>query len=252
MDYRITDNICDNSEISQPFYTEQLIFTKGCFLCYDSKDKPDLTLEQPYLKNGWITIGCFNRLNKINDVLIRGLNYLMTNNNNIRLVFKTKALLNLNVKNAFLEKFDKNVRERISVKDCNITHIQHLEEYNNIDIAIDTMPYSGTTTSCEALLMGVPVYTFYDNVTYFHPQNVTASILTNSHPEFKDWIINNDINCFNNLLNKITILEKQDNVFWGNLKLDIRNKFLTGDVCNGEKWINDFQDLLIDLYTKKK
>lgn len=251
MDYRITDQICDNATVSQPFYTERLIFTKGCFLCYDSKDKPELSKEQPFLKNGWITIGCFNRLNKISDKLISGLNYLMQNNAKIRLVFKTKALLNKNVKTAFLQKFDKMVHERILIKDCNITHVQHLEEYNNIDIAIDTMPYSGTTTSCEALLMGVPVYTFYDNITYFHPQNVTASILTHSHNDFKEWIIDDNENSFEILLNKITALEKMNNIHWQNLKQDTRKKFLTGDVCNGGKWIKDFEELITGMYNKR-
>lgn len=251
MDYRITDQVCDNSTISQKFYTEQLIFTKGCFLCYDSKEKPQLAQQQPFLKNGWITIGCFNRLNKISDKLIAGLNYLMQTNAKIRLVFKTKALLNTNVRSTFLQKFDKGVRERINIIDCNITHIQHLEEYNNLDIAIDTMPYSGTTTSCEALLMGVPVYTFYDNVTYFHPQNVTASILTHSHNDFKEWIIDDNQDAFQILSNKIIALEKHDTEFWRNLKQDTRTKFLTGDVCNGGKWIKDFEELLLNLYTKR-
>lgn len=254
MDYRITDAVCDNIEISQKFYSEKLLFTKGCFLSYKSNDIPQLS-KQPFLQNGWITLGCFNRLNKINDRLINGLNIMLLKNKTIRLVFKTKALLNHMVRTDFINKFDKSVRDRINVKDCNITHFQHLLEYNNIDVAIDTMPYSGTTTSCEALLMGVPVFTFYDNTTYFHPQNVTSSILKHSHPDFCDWIINDipeNKQPFYDLLNKINDLQSKNNSFWQNLKNDIRNKFLSGDVCNGDKWVNDFQQLLFNLYQNKK
>ena len=52
----------------------------------------------------------------------------------------------------------------------------HLSYYNNIDIALDPYPYNGTTTTCEALWMGVPVVTL---VGKMHAQRVSYSILKN-------------------------------------------------------------------------
>jgi predicted O-linked N-acetylglucosamine transferase (SPINDLY family) len=253
MDYRITDAICDHPQISQESYTEKLIFFPNSFLCYNPfnqsssrKGKPHeiplLSQVQPFIKNGYITFGCFNRLNKINDSVIKLFNRILLEYNNCKFIFKTKAIINPVIQHKFLQKFDPSVHSRIVLMDCTILHDQHLLEYNKIDIAIDTFPYSGTTTSCESLYMGVPVFTMYDNVTYYHPQNVTASILTNSN--LNEYIFNNP----DELITKIKgLLEKPTN-FWTILKQHVRNSFLSGHVCNQDNYMKNMQNLLVDLH----
>jgi predicted O-linked N-acetylglucosamine transferase (SPINDLY family) len=256
MDYRITDDICDKAEVSQKFYTEKLIMLDKCFLCYDptviKRDStgkqasfliPPLS-EQPYIKNNkTLRIGCFNRVNKITDSVINQINNIMLNFSNVHFVFKTKALINKKIQKQFINKFDTNVHNRITVLDCTISHEEHLSEYNKVDIALDTFPYSGTTTSCESLLMGVPVFTLYDSTYYFHPHNVTASILHNSDLSY--YVVDN----INELYAKIEELTQQDDTFWTTLKQQIRNKFLNGNVCNKELYMKNLTSLLCDLYT---
>lgn len=251
MDYRITDNYCDNDEISSKFYTEKLLYINDCFLCYDPypKDKynktklPKLTSTQPYLSNNkdYITIGCFNRINKITDNVIQLFDNILKRFTNVKFIFKTKALLNNNIKNNFINKFSKNVIDRLVIVDCTILHDTHILEYNKIDIAIDTFPYAGTTTSCEALLMGVPVFTLYDSKFYFHPQNVTASILYNSDLDF--YVVHS----FDELYTKIENLLGNDNQFWKDLKPYTRNKFINGKAYNKKLYIKNMERLLLDL-----
>lgn len=257
MDYRITDTICDHPQISQPSYTEKLIFLPNSFLCYNPQNAssrrngkstglPSLNSIQPFIKNGYITFGCFNRLNKINDSVIKLFNRILLEFSNCKFVFKTKAIINGMIQQKFLQKFDQSVHSRIILNDCTISHDQHLLEYNKIDIAIDTFPYSGTTTSCESLYMGVPVFTMYDNVTYYHPQNVTASILTNSN--LNEYIFTNQ----DELITKINGLLEKPTHFWTTLKPYIRNSFLSGYVCNQTTYMENIQNLLIQLHKTHK
>jgi len=247
MDYRITDNICDNELISQPFYTEKLLFMKNCFLCYDphvihNTDILPVLKQTPFIKNKYITIGCYNRINKITDSVINSFNYILKTNNNVRFIFKTKALINSNIVTQFLNKFDKNVITRIKILQCTLTHEQHLDTYNLVDIAIDTFPYSGTTTSCEALLMGKPVFSLYDSTYYFHPQNVTCSILKNSNMEF--YICNN----INEIVDKISQLETKPIEFWKNCPQLTRQQFLNGKVCNKVEYMKNLENIFYELF----
>jgi len=254
MDYRITDLVCDNQKISQDFYTEKLLYLPDCFLCYnpcteDGKSLPRLTSVQPYVNNDgkFLTIGCFNRLNKMTDSVISVFNNLLTKYDNIKFVFKTKALINHKVRKTFLEKFDKSVQEHIEIIDCTISHDEHLNTYNRIDIAIDTFPYSGTTTSCEALLMGVPVYSFYDQTYYFHPQNVTSSILKNSGLE--EYIVK-DSEELQHKITELMSLKANDN-FWKTLKKNTREKFLSGKVCDQNLYMKNITTLITNLYSER-
>ena len=63
------------------------------------------------------------------------------------------------------------------------TKLEHLEFYNEIDVALDPMPYGGATTSCEALSMGVPVITYAGKGMV---GRLTASVLNTAG--LKDWI----------------------------------------------------------------
>jgi protein O-GlcNAc transferase len=252
IDYRITDSICDGDlSVSQKFYTEKLITLKNCFLCYNYNDKnnmgedlPDIT-ETPRLKNPKeLIIGCYNRVNKITDTVITEFEKIMIECPNVKILFKTKALINLKVRKEFLDKFDKKVQDRIIIHDCNLSHKNHIESYNNVDIAIDTFPYSGTTTSCEALSMGCGVFSIYDSVTYFHAQNVTCSILKNSDLDF--YICQNT----QEIINKIKILEDKSVEFWKINKQDVRSKFLNGKVCDQKLYLKNIQDLFTELYNK--
>lgn len=254
MDYHIVDNITDGDfSVSQKYYTEKLIALQDSFICYDYNDKnnmgeklPDI-IETPRLKNQKeLIICCFNRVNKITDTVITEFEKIMIECPNVKFLFKTKSLINLKVRKEFLDKFDKNVQNRIIILDCSLSHFSHVETYNLADLAIDTKIYSGTTTSCESLVMGVPVFSWWDTTKWIHASNVTCSILKNSDLDF--YVCNST----EEIIKKIKILENKPIEFWKTNKQNVRSKFLNGKVCNKDLYLKNIQELFTGLYNKHK
>lgn len=178
MDYRLTDNIADPPGSGQ-YYTEKLIRLDGGFLCYSGADhvKPQ---PRPCLKNQYITLGSFNNLPKINTNVIALWSRILHKLPNSRLILKCRQLKDKGVRSRIRNEFKRNDIPFRKVKLLPmIPDVQdHLKLYNKIDIALDTFPYNGTTTTFEALWMNVPVITLRGNT---HAGRVGASILTHAN-----------------------------------------------------------------------
>jgi protein O-GlcNAc transferase len=242
MDYRLTDAICDGKE-SEKYYQEKLVYLDKCFLNYTPSILPENIplAEQPYTRNGYITFGCFNRFNKINSDVIDTWEHILGMISDARLVIKTKEFTTESLVTKFKNTFkDKSILERVTILKYSDTYNEHLPDYNLMDISLDTFPYSGTTTSCESLMMGVPVLTFYDNVKHVHSQNVTTSLLINSN--LKEYVT----------YSKAEYIEKALQLAKDGVKSDTkqttRDSFMKGNVCNYSEFIDSFENTLINIY----
>jgi protein O-GlcNAc transferase len=245
IDYHITDRYCD-SEKTQKYYSEKLIFMDHCFLNYEPPLAPPAfpdDLEQPFIKNGYITFGCFNRFNKMNKELIEVWEEILEKIPNARFVIKTKEFLTPHLLKKFKSLFkNQKILERVQILDYSDTLLDHLPDYNLMDVALDTFPYSGTTTSCEALMMGVPVLTLYDSEKMYHVQNVTTSLVINSDLEYfvaktKNEYVQKAINLSNKPIEYFTKFKKHS-----------RQKFLEGWVWKKEPFIKEFEEKLFTIY----
>ena len=247
MDYHITDTFCD-SDFTQKYYVEKLLFMNKCFLCYNPYTSVEKLVdivkksEQPFMKNGYITFGCFNRYNKVNNTVAKHWNNLLKEIPTARFVIKTKEFLTEKLKKQFLENFEEDCVKRVIVLRYSDSYDEHLDDYNKIDIALDTFPYSGTTTSCEALVMGVPIITLYDDVRKYHVQNVTSSLLINS--ELGEYVTHSKEAYINKAkdLSKTLLKTKEY------LKEHVRHSFIDGAVCDRDSFCNEFEDLLFNTY----
>jgi predicted O-linked N-acetylglucosamine transferase (SPINDLY family) len=248
MDYRITDSTCD-SEKSQKYYQEKLLFMKHSFLAYTPSMgiKNILPLKtQPCMENNYITFGCFNRFNKINSKVIGIWEQILVRAPTARLIMKTKEFLTPKIKKQFLDTFkDQSVLDRIEILNYSDTYNEHLDDYNKLDIALDTFPYSGTTTSCESLMMGVPVLTLFDNIRHYHSQNVTSSLMKNSG--LKEYITYSEEEYI-----KMAVTFANNHQELHKLKEYVRDQFVNGHVCNYKEFTNEFEDLLFDVYKNHK
>jgi predicted O-linked N-acetylglucosamine transferase (SPINDLY family) len=132
---------------------------------------------------------------------------------------------------------------RVVYLDHTATYEDHLKRYNKGDIAVDSAPYSGTTTSCEAMLLGVPVITLVDRKQKRIHQNVTASLLINSG--MAELVVEN-IADYKDAIRKLTAQIAAD----PNFKQKVQAKFLGGYVCNKKQYMSDYQELLASLHDK--
>lgn len=181
IDYRLTDSIADPAE-AQKFYTEELVFLPDGFLCYGPRENVPPVAPLPAMEKGYITFGSFNSSSKINPVVIELWCRILKSNEGSSLLLKFKSGGDHEVRAMYLERFEKFGISRDRIATCGwLNPPGHLELYNQVDIALDTYPYNGTTTTCQALLMGVPVISL---VGKHHMSRVGLSILTRLGLEF--------------------------------------------------------------------
>lgn len=176
IDYRITDEHTDPLTISDPYYSERLFRLKEGFLCYQGDTSVPTTADPPVLKNENITFGSFNNSNKITDDVVAIWCDILRAVPNSSLLLKSHHFQSRDLRELLLQKFDNlGVSENAVRLESRIENSRkHLEFYSNIDIALDPFPYNGTTTTCEALWMGVPVVTVAGET---HASRVSSGIL---------------------------------------------------------------------------
>ena len=153
IDFRITDPYLDPPEAVDSFYTEKSIHLPHSFWCYRPIDGVPEVNSSPAISNGFITFGCLNHFGKVTkqarDLWSQVLNAVP----NSRLILLGSPCQKT------LDGIDP---ARISFVGLTAPD-QHMIRYHQIDIALDPLPYTGHTTTLDALWMGVPVITLSRN-----------------------------------------------------------------------------------------
>lgn len=173
MDYRITDAIADPAPQAEALHTERLLRLDAPFLCYQPPlDSPAVAARE----GGPVTFGSFNMLAKLNDPVVELWGRILAAVPDSRLVLKSGALKHAETAMRVRSRFGAQgiAPERIELLDWAEGRAEHLAAYGAIDIALDTHPYNGTTTTCEALWMGVPVVALAGEA---HMSRVGATLL---------------------------------------------------------------------------
>ena len=161
MDYRITDRFADPPGMTERFHSEELVRLPECFSCYQQPDDAPGVSALPARERGYVTFGSFNNLAKITPEVLAVWARILLAVPDSRLVIKNPALGGGDVQQTICKAFTELgvASERLELLGLDPSRKAHLERYRNIDIGLDTFPYNGTTTTCEALWMGVPVVT---------------------------------------------------------------------------------------------
>jgi len=177
IDWRITDGAADPPGMTEEFHTESLLRLPRTFLCY--RPFPDAAAVAPLPADssagGNITFASFNNLSKITPRVIEAWARVLSAAPGSRMLIKA-AVLEGSPRDRLREKFKHHgiAAERLDLIGRVADFGEHLALYNKVDIALDTFPYHGTTTTAEALWMGVPVVTLIGQT---HMSRVGLSLL---------------------------------------------------------------------------
>ena len=177
MDYRLTDAWADPEGQTEAWHTEQLVRLPHGFLCYQPpSDGPEVG-PLPASTAGHITLGSFNTLAKVSPQLIGYWSAMLTAVPKARIIIKAAPLADTGIQDSVKRSFEQNgvTSDRVELLGRIPSRADHLSLYNRIDIALDPFPYNGTTTTCEALWMGVPVVTWAGQI---HTSRVGVSLLS--------------------------------------------------------------------------
>ncbi|MCL7462345.1 tetratricopeptide repeat protein [Pseudomonas sp. NW5] len=159
IDYLLSDPV-ESPEGDDAFYTEKLIRMPGDYICYEAPPHAPDVGPLPAQDNDYITLGCFNNPTKINTELMTQWALLMHELPHSRLFLKGAAYNSEALGERICQFMETQgiSAERLIIEGYS-PHLELLTAYNRVDIALDPWPYSGGLTTCEALLMGVPVVT---------------------------------------------------------------------------------------------
>ena len=176
MDYRLTDAIADPAGDAEASHSETLVRLPNGFLCFTpTADAPEIG-EAHAPAAGHVTFGSFNNLAKVTPDVVATWARVLDGAPTSRLLIKSRPLADAETHKRYVEMFDAHGidAERVELIPRIPLRYGHLGAYGRVDIGLDPFPYNGTTTTCEALWMGVPVITLSGDR---HAGRVGASIL---------------------------------------------------------------------------
>ncbi len=176
LDYRLVDAITDPEGEADALATERLVRLEGGFLCFGPPGDAPEPGPPPGLDSGAVTFGSFNNPAKLSESTVELWAALLLRLPGARLLLKGQAFGDAGACAHTRERFTRRgvAGERLELLARIDDPAGHLAAYRRVDIGLDPCPYNGTTTTCEALWMGVPVVTLLGDR---HAGRVGASLL---------------------------------------------------------------------------
>lgn len=179
IDYRFTDAIADPPGLTERWHSEALVRLPHGFLAYQPTTDVPPASAPPSVARGFVTFGSFNNLAKVTAETVALWCKVLRRVPGSHMLLKGGAFGDPATRARFLDRFAWGGIDpsRVELDGAIVPSGDHFRAYGRMDIALDTMPYNGTTTTCEALWMGVPVIALLGD---HHVARVSASILAHS------------------------------------------------------------------------
>ena len=235
-DYLITDKYID-PDVSN--ITEKPLYLTSQF-CYTGRNDVPISKGAPCIKKGYITFGVFNHYNKVTDDMLLAWKEIMSQVTESRLLIKCQLLVSESACEMVWERLKKlglDVK-RITLEPATNTY---MNRYLDVDIALDTYPYPGGGTTCDALYMGVPVVSRYGER---RGSRFGLSILTNTGlGELAVDNINDYIERAVGLANDVELLDM--------LHKNLRKMMSASPIMDGKKYMAELEEAYIAILAGK-
>jgi len=235
VDYIITDPYINPGK--NLLLEKQLVLPKT-WMVIDEEifPKTEIINPMPEDRNGYITFGTMNSSFKITPEALKAWAELMLATPDSRFIYcrpetSMGVVCDNFIKNMLFHGVESNRISFVSTRDM------HMSEYNNIDIALDTFPRTGGTTTCEALWMGVPVVSlvgpaFFERLSYSNLSNVGLGDLCGFNvEEYKDIALQ-------------LVADKQRRRY---LRCNLRQQLLQSSLGQVESFVKDFTDSIANV-----
>jgi predicted O-linked N-acetylglucosamine transferase (SPINDLY family) len=185
MDYRISDAVCEPPGAADAVSSERILRLPHGFHAYRPPATAPPVRPLPARRQGFITFGSFNNSLKQTPQVLALWAEILRRVPQSRLLLKSAAYGEAAIRRTFLAELARHGADlgRVRLLGENPPPSGHLDLYGQIDLALDPFPYHGTTTTCDALWMGVPVLTLAGRS---HRARVGCSLLT--HLGRPEWI----------------------------------------------------------------
>lgn len=232
VDYFLSDVNC---AADSSYFTENIIAMDHSHFCYAPlKDFPAVN----HKKNKFVTFGCFNNFSKVTDSMLTAWRKILREVPKSRLILKHKIFDTAECRNYVLERL-KNLGFNLKQIELRGFSQNYLDEYNEIDIALDTFPYNGGVTTCEALYMGVPVVTLCGDK---HGSRIAYSILKNIGAA------NLAVSNYDKYIERAISLAKDKNLL-KTLHKNLRAMFESSPLMDAEKYVREVEEIYFQIWS---
>jgi protein O-GlcNAc transferase len=238
LDYVITDRWTTPDADSETQYRQQVCRLPSGYVIYAPPSEAPAPNALPALQNGYLTFGLFQRPAKFNDGLWCAISRILQNTPHSRLLLhhgtrdldKVESSVPRNIiRTLAVSGIDPDRLEFVGRRNLPL----HLETVSRCDIALDTFPYSGHTTTGDALWMGVPVVTLGGST---HASRVSAGLLARLRLE--DWIaasLDDYALCAANKAQALPALSA--------LRRELRTRMSQSSICNPRVVVRELENV---------
>jgi predicted O-linked N-acetylglucosamine transferase (SPINDLY family) len=236
IDYMIADeNLIKKDE--EKFYSEKVIRLPEIWNAHSGFSHKRNFNRLPSLKNNHFHFGSFNNFKKISDEVVETWSKILKKVDNSKLILKSSEISDNEIIMNKFEKFKAHNQVTILNRSDFPDNLSHLKSYINIDLAFDTFPYNGVTTTFEALWMNVPVLVLQGNNFL---SRCGESIIKNAN---LNELIAKDRDDY--VRKAIQLAENKDKLI--NIRENIYNKILATPLFDTNKFTKNFSEILCNL-----